>query len=102
MREFSDGGGSGKPGSRTENKVLYDDFVDMLVVASPRCVKRQPVSRANELRVSSSKRPLGEFIRKSKKDLPTLEMGLRGELTIHSGFVSSALWWLCISIPCRS
>lgn len=38
VREFSadGGGGNGKPGSRGENKVLYDDFVDMLVVGSPR------------------------------------------------------------------
>lgn len=40
MREFSaergDGGSNPNPGSRGENKVLYDDFVDMLVVASPR------------------------------------------------------------------
>eukprot|EP00752_Nemacystus_decipiens_P010592 g9432.t1 len=36
--EFSDGG-TGKPGTRGENKVLYDDFVDMLVVASPSTAK---------------------------------------------------------------
>ncbi|CAM9838054.1 unnamed protein product, partial [Ectocarpus sp. 6 AP-2014] len=40
VREFSaeggDGGSNPNPGSRAENKVLYDDFVDMLVVASPR------------------------------------------------------------------
>lgn len=46
MREFSDGGGNGKPGTRGENKVLYDDFVDMLVVASPRCAS--PCWRTNE------------------------------------------------------
>lgn len=33
VREFSD---RGNPGPRGENKVLYDDFVDMLVVGSPR------------------------------------------------------------------
>lgn len=45
VREFStegggngDGGeGGGNRGSRGDKKVLYDDFVDMLVVASPRC-----------------------------------------------------------------
>lgn len=33
VREFTD---EGHPGPRGENKILYDDFVDMLVVASPR------------------------------------------------------------------
>ena len=33
VAEFSDGGSSGP---RKENKIIYDDFVDMLVVASPR------------------------------------------------------------------
>ncbi|CAN0280944.1 unnamed protein product, partial [Ectocarpus sp. 4 AP-2014] len=34
-----DGGSNPNPGSRGENKVLYDDFVDMLVVASPSTAK---------------------------------------------------------------
>lgn len=39
MREFSaEEGDNPNPGSRGEKKVLYDDFVDMLVVASPRWV----------------------------------------------------------------
>lgn len=44
VREFSDGG-TGKPGT---NKVLYDDFVDMLVVASPRCACPFPRTSENE------------------------------------------------------
>lgn len=44
MREFSaegtiegnGGDGAGHRGCRGDKKVLYDDFVDMLVVASPR------------------------------------------------------------------
>lgn len=34
VREFSD---EGRLGPRGDNMVLYDDFVDMLVVGSPRC-----------------------------------------------------------------
>lgn len=41
VREFSAGSGNDtNKGSRGENKVLYDDFVDMLVVGSPRCVRQ--------------------------------------------------------------
>lgn len=38
VREFRAEGGKDSKGPRGENKVLYDDFVDMLVVGSPRCV----------------------------------------------------------------
>lgn len=36
VREFTD---DGYPGPRGENMVLYDDFVDLLVVGSPRLYK---------------------------------------------------------------
>lgn len=50
VREFSDGG-TGKPGT---NKVLYDDFVDMLVVASPRCACPFPRTARTNVRNKSS------------------------------------------------
>ena len=49
VREFSttDDGNQGSPsrGDKKDKKVLYDDFVDMLVVGSPRCGAIPPITK---------------------------------------------------------
>ncbi|CAN0126677.1 unnamed protein product, partial [Pylaiella littoralis] len=72
VREFRAEGGSDSKGPRGESKVLYDDFVDMLVVGSPREAQRKGRSPPKRRMSMSMVLPEGPVRRHRYQPPPTV------------------------------